>query len=739
MRTKLTTLLIGIVLVTVVVVSTVSLFLSRRIVRQAASARLISVRADRAAEVEHLFSVLRNELALLAQTPLVTDAIKDFTRSFDELDNSEVPAGFEESLSQYYDEEFLPNLEVNIRQELDIEQYLPKNAAGIYLQNHYIVKNENLIGSKELLDQAVDGSDYSAAHLIYHPLMRSFIDLFDYYDVFLVDAEKRNVIYSVYKEIDYGTNLIDGPYANSGLATAVDLSLTEPSAGKISVVDFTSYDPSLQTPAAFFATPIMEEETVLGVLVVQVPIDEINNVMTSNQEWVSRGMGETGESYLVGSDYLMRSMSRLMIEDRAAYSKALRDGGTASEVVDRILNLDTSILHQEIKSESVELALGGESGIHIIQDHREVNILSAYAPLKITGLDWTVIVEIEESEINAPIVAQQPLYLQIIGGVILFILLLGFYIINRFTRPFRRLAATASPEAKQLDLPEKFLNSKDEFGQLATTFNQTLSVLQQQQIEVDNITRENEQLYLSILPAPIAARVKGGEHDIAEEVQNVTLMFAYLRGIHELAVRINNPKKTAELLNILTARFETASTEFNVRREPTLSNRFTAICGLDEEEGDRIETIVRYAITVQRITRAFNAEFGSNLMLQIGIHSGNMLATVLQTDAFRFELWGSTVEITDMLETHAGVDTILVSHEVYLRVQHLYTFEPHEPVELENDRRWRAWTLIPPEEDGEESTRDRFAYALARAARKRTLPRSLKPRKKRTRQRFIHT
>ena len=78
------------------------------------------------------------------------------------------------------------------------------------LQNLYIQANNNAMASKHLLDAADDGSTYSQLHKRYHPPLREFLERFGFYDIFLVDSESGNIIYSVYKELDYATSLLDG-------------------------------------------------------------------------------------------------------------------------------------------------------------------------------------------------------------------------------------------------------------------------------------------------------------------------------------------------------------------------------------------------------------------------------------------------------------------------------------------------------------------------------------------------
>ena len=91
----------------------------------------------------------------------------------------------------------------------------------------------------------------------------------------------------------------------------------------VKFTDFKYYEPSYGAPAAFVGSPIYEGAQRIGVLVFQLPVQQINEIMTGGQNWINDGLGNSGETYLVGSDGSMRSVSRFLIEDREGYFSAL--------------------------------------------------------------------------------------------------------------------------------------------------------------------------------------------------------------------------------------------------------------------------------------------------------------------------------------------------------------------------------------------------------------------------------
>ena len=177
------------------------------------------------------------------------------------------------------------------------------------LQRLYINENPNPVGSKENLDAASDGSYYSEAHAAYHPWFRQFLRARGYYDIFLFDLE-GNLVYTVFKELDYATNLDTGKYRNTDLGNAFRAARDNASSDFEAFFDFKPYAPSNGAPASFISTPILDVDgQAQGVLVFQMPIDRLNEVVQQ-----SAGLGATGQTFLVGEDGLMRTDSRFADE-----------------------------------------------------------------------------------------------------------------------------------------------------------------------------------------------------------------------------------------------------------------------------------------------------------------------------------------------------------------------------------------------------------------------------------------
>ena len=113
---------------------------------------------------------------------------------------------------------------------------------------------------------------------MYHPIIRNFLHKFGYYDIFLVDPKTGHIIYSVFKELDFATSLISGPYRNTNFARAFRAAAAS-GKGSTHIVDFEPYRPSYDGAASFIASPVYDANILVGVLIFQMPIDRINAIM----------------------------------------------------------------------------------------------------------------------------------------------------------------------------------------------------------------------------------------------------------------------------------------------------------------------------------------------------------------------------------------------------------------------------------------------------------------------------
>lgn len=349
--------------------------------RAEAGEKLSGLRQSRRQEVERYFGTIENQVLTLSENPAVVSAMEQFPSAFARFPAERVSGnGDEQMLKRYYEEAFGRTYKASTGEAASTDLLRGGlGAAGEALQATYMARNPNPLGSKHLLDASNAGTEYDRIHAAIHPVMRNYMERFGYYDIFLVEPENGHIVYSVFKEIDFATSLKDGPYADSGIGKAFHQANQLADGDDAVLVDYGRYTPSYEAPASFIASPIFKEGRKVGVLIFQMPIDRLNAILLARA-----GLGETGETYLVGPDHLMRSDSFMDPENRSVMA-SFAQPRTGS-----------------VETEPVKEALAGRSGFGIHHDYRGEYVLSAYAPVDILGLRWAILAEIDLAEALNP-------------------------------------------------------------------------------------------------------------------------------------------------------------------------------------------------------------------------------------------------------------------------------------------------------------------------------------------------
>lgn len=410
-------------LIPLIAIGVLSYYSSSKALEEQAFNQLASIRDVKKNNINDWFKEREANMSQLAASPLVINALKEFKVVFREL-------GAEKA------------------------------------RDLYIVKNPYPPGKKlEYLD-AQDGSNYSKAHTRFHPFFKTFIEKYGYYDTFLVD-ENGDVLYTTYKEMDFGSNLVAGVYNATNIAKLFsDVNSANASANSASVklVDFESYAPSNGDPAAFIASAVYDGNQKIGVLIFQLPLNKIDGVMQERS-----GLGETGETYLVGADKLMRSNSRFSEK--------------------------TTIFVQKVDTVSVKEAVEGKVDCKIIRDYRGIPVLSAYAPFKVMGLNWSILAEIDESEAFAAITTLRK-WMIIIGlasaGFVAGLGILVVKITNKISSLFQNLLSDLTSGATNVaSASEQISASSQSLSQGATQQAAAIEETSASMEQISSVVKQN--------------------------------------------------------------------------------------------------------------------------------------------------------------------------------------------------------------------------------------------------------
>ncbi len=248
----------------------------------------------------------------------------------------------------------------------------------------------------------------------------------------LVDSDSGDIVYSVFKELDYTTSLKDGPYAKTNFGEVFRDANSSNDPNYVKMVDFEPYAPSYEGAASFIASPIFDGTKKVGILLFQMPIDKINAVMTSDSDWENVGLGASGETYLIGHDLAMRSQSRFLIEDKEGYNALMKGLGTDQDILDKINAKESTILLQKVETKGTLAAVAGNTNVEIFPDYRDISVLSAYTPVNIKDVDWVIMSEIDEEETLASVTALRANMWKLAGGMLVLIVGIG-YLVTRIT------------------------------------------------------------------------------------------------------------------------------------------------------------------------------------------------------------------------------------------------------------------------------------------------------------------
>jgi methyl-accepting chemotaxis protein len=322
----------------------------------------------------------------------------------------------------------------------EISVYLPLDVPGL---NWGVITTESAV---EVFSPQVAGEtkDY----------FTRYVEVYGYHDLFLISPEGE-IFYSVWKGKEFQTNILTGTYSDSNLAVLLkELAIVK----EFEFEDFTYYEPD-GAPAGFFGMPLLNNQNEVDLyVVVQVSIDQLNQILSE-----STGLGETGETYLLGPDQLWRNDSRFLAE----------------------LGTNTTVINEQFKVDTVasRAALAGDSGQGLQTDYRGEQVLSVWSPVQVDAPDavdlegrtWALLAEIDEEEALAPANAIAGSIALIVGITILLIgfaaVFVGARFAVNFVNPIVALADSAAKVAEGNLNVETVVQSRDEIGVLAQSFN----------------------------------------------------------------------------------------------------------------------------------------------------------------------------------------------------------------------------------------------------------------------------
>ncbi len=250
--------------------------------------------------------------------------------------------------------------------------------------------------------------------------------------------------------------------------------------------------------------------------------------------------------------------------------------------------------------------------------------------------------------------------------------------------------------SRDINLPVRF---NDEIGRLTVNFNHMTRSLKAaednlrgyaESLEVkvrDRTTEllqkneENERLLLSIFPASVVERLKRGEDIVPESWSEVTILFADIVGFTDITARVP-AFALVDLLGGLVSDFDQLAREHGVEKIKTIGDAYMAVAGLPDPRSDHAEAVVRLAFDMLNAAANRKTLDGKPIQLRIGINSGSVIAGVIGTQKFAYDLWGDTVNIAARMESQGQPNRIHLTEATYALLKHRYNFESRGEVEV---------------------------------------------------------
>ena len=217
---------------------------------------------------------------------------------------------------------------------------------------------------------------------------------------------------------------------------------------------------------------------------------------------------------------------------------------------------------------------------------------------------------------------------------------------------------------------------------------------EREMVEALRIEKErSEQLLLNILPKAIVTRLHSGETVIADQLSNVTILFSDLVGFTMLSSRLS-AADLVRLMNELFSEFDRLALSLGIEKIKTIGDAYMMVGGLPEPRADHAHAVANMALAMIEVVKQMNRELATPLEMRIGIHSGDVVAGVIGTHKFAYDIWGDAVNIASRMESHSLPNRIQISAATYRHLKNGFRLEPHGSVDIKGKGPMETYFLL---------------------------------------------
>jgi PAS domain S-box-containing protein len=422
------------------------------------------------------FNDIETRLRTLSADRMTLDVFQTLSESFLDIkeDNYLTPVADSYSkackiLEGFYNNEVLPVIEARTKENPRLQAFLPSDTLQRIMQFLYLAGNTRPLGSKHLINKASDGSNYSAMHSLYHPAMLNYARKAGISDILFMDYQSGYVFYSVKKNLDFATNLYNGPFKNSALAKAFRTAVGMP-AGSVRYTDESLYIPALLKPEIFISAPVFSGSQLVGAIVFSIDAQALDNLL--KVERVGLRNNKSLKIFIVGNDLLYRNNDPDFIDNPDRYIRKLKRNGATGEIYSLAERLNTNILVQGVDPEAFTDALYKKSRNIAYTTETGEKVLGSYGQLNIEDLNWTLVAQMNRAEILAPVRRLSWLLAGIALLICCIVYFLAYRFSNKLTNRLTSLQQMINSMAKGNITGSNSMEGSDEIGQSVTAVNQ---------------------------------------------------------------------------------------------------------------------------------------------------------------------------------------------------------------------------------------------------------------------------
>lgn len=198
---------------------------------------------------------------------------------------------------------------------------------------------------------------------------------------------------------------------------------------------------------------------------------------------------------------------------------------------------------------------------------------------------------------------------------------------------------------------------------------------------IEDEKERHENLLLNILPKPVVGRLNNGETLIADRFDEVTVLFSDLVGFTEMSSRLT-PTRIVTFLNRLFSEFDDIALALGVEKIKMIGDAYMVVAGVPEPRPDHAQAIARMALDMRGAVARVGELVGEDVAFRVGIHTGPVVAGIIGTHRFLYDVWGDTVNVASRLETTSPANHIQISRATADLLSGAFDLTPRGIVEI---------------------------------------------------------